>query len=173
MSSAALRPSFWLDVSEAPDAAIARLEAGLARSDWAVEVQRAGRHMTVTVPAADRHFWSPWMNLEFGASLSPAAATESASVHVRFSPAPSIWTAFMMAYISLAALGCFALMYALAQAVMGASPTMLWAALACFAVWAGLWWVSWLGQRLARAQMAVLRDLLERVLKDESRRPEN
>ncbi|MEM7626973.1 MAG: hypothetical protein AAF333_15365 [Planctomycetota bacterium] len=178
MSRPVMRPSFWLTLGLAPERAVERFESGLARGDYPVVAQRAGLHMTVTVSPALRHFWSPWMNLEFSHhdpqapptdtsdvvedAVAAASGGASTTVHARFSPAPSIWTGFMLAYVALGTLTFFALMYAAAQWMLESSPTMLWAALGFAVAWAGLWWVSWVGQRLAYDQMMLLREVLEK-----------
>lgn len=175
MSNDALRPSFWLPLDVPAQQAADRFESALAQADHPVVVQRAGLHMTLTVGPALRHFWSPWMNLDFGhrspeAGGSPEAVDASvsekpsATVYARFSPAPSIWTGFMLLYVSLGALAFFALIFAAAQWMLEAVPTMLWGALVCAAAWAGLWWVSWVGQKLAHRQMLMLREILEKEL---------
>ncbi|MEM9916310.1 MAG: hypothetical protein AAF911_15250, partial [Planctomycetota bacterium] len=165
MSTPALRPSFRLPLRLPPDEAMAALERGLAESDAPILSQRAGHHMTLTVTPAVRHFWSPWLNLEFepaetaaerGADPTPEAANRT-SLHARFSPAPSLWTGFMAVYFTLATAGFLALMWAAAQWTMGSRPTLLWATLACALGCGGLWWCSLVGQKLAHDQMHLLR----------------
>ncbi|MBB6428643.1 hypothetical protein [Algisphaera agarilytica] len=167
MSTRSLRPSFRLPLSHPPDEAIGSLESFLDRTDQPIQSQRAGRHMTLTVTPAVRHFWSPWLNLEFENAERAEDAADTAihtSVHARFSPAPSLWTGFMAVYFSLATAGFFAAMWALAQWTMGNRPLALWVVLACVLGCGGLWWVSMIGQRLAREQMHLLQDALENAL---------
>lgn len=173
MSTPALRPAYWLTLRPPPARAMDKLAAGLADTDPPVVVQRTGTHMTVTVGPALRHFWSPWMQLEFGpATHVPYAAGGSdgtngarsgTRLHARFSPAPSIWTGFMFLYVTLATLAFFGLMFAVAQLMMAARPTMLWAAAACVAACLGLWAVSLTGQRFAHDQIVLLRELLHQA----------
>lgn len=168
MSSPALRPTFRLPLSQPPEAAMNALQAHLETHHASIQVQRAGRHMTLTVSPAARHFWSPWLNLEFEspaqsiAETSPPAARSS--LHARFSPAPSLWTALMVVYFSLATTGFFAVMWALAQWTMGRPPAALWVTSACAAGGLVLWWVSQIGQKLAREQMHLLHHAVEHAL---------
>ncbi|MEM9418644.1 MAG: hypothetical protein AAGA25_06240 [Planctomycetota bacterium] len=170
MSSPTLRPSFRLPLVEMPDEAMGTLQTYLDHTDHPIESQRAGRYMTLTVTPAVRHFWSPWLNLEFEpaepglAEKGDAAKPARTSLHARFSPAPSLWTGFMAVYFSLATAGFFAAMWALAQWTMGNRPLALWVVLACLLGCGGLWWVSMIGQKLAREQMHLLQDALENAL---------
>lgn len=160
MSRPTLRPEFYWSLTEPARAAIDRLEAALDASEPPLVTQRTGLHMTVTVPPRVRHLWSPWLNLEF---ISPTP-DGGGSLHARFSPAPSLWTGFMMLYLTLATAGFFALMFVGAQLALGHAPTLLWVVLGCTLGGAGLWWVSRIGQNLARQQMVMLRDAVESAL---------
>lgn len=177
MSSPALRPTFRLALPQPPDEAINTLATRLAASDAPIVSQRAGRHMTLTVTPAVRHFWSPWLNLEFEIPPPPAdsqgvdsAGNETdtppagTSLHARFSPAPSLWTGFMAVYFTLATAGFLALMWAAAQWNMGSRPTLLWVTLGCFLGCGIFWWVSLMGQKLAHEQMHLLRYAVENAL---------
>jgi len=164
MPTAAMRPTFLMEVALPAEQAMDRLEAGMARAGRPVVVQRAGLHMTVTVDRGLRHFWSPWMNLEFD---QPADASAT-GVHARFSPAPSLWTGFMMIYLTLTAAAFFATMFAAAQWMMGSPPTLLWGTLAGVLGCGAMWWISRVGQRLAHDQMVLLREILEKELGDDS-----
>lgn len=181
MSSPALRPTFRLALAQPPDEAINTLAARLAAGDAPIVSQRAGRHMTLTVTPAVRHFWSPWLNLEFELPAPPAPAPDitggedsvetapyappaGGSLHARFSPAPSLWTGFMAVYFTLATAGFLALMWAAAQWTMGSPPTLLWVTLGCFLGCGGCWWVSRVGQKLAHEQMHLLRHAVENAL---------
>lgn len=177
MTRPALRPTFRLDLPQPPGEAIDTLQAGLAESEAPIVSQRAGRHMTLTVAPAVRHFWSPWLNLEFefapplGDSQTPASEGNStdappagSSLHARFSPAPSLWTGFMAVYFTLATAGFLALMWAAAQWTMGSPPTLLWVTAGCFLGCGVFWWVSLVGQKLAHEQMHLLRDAVENAL---------
>lgn len=171
MSALAIRPTFTLTTDLPPEAAVARLAQVIAADGRAVVKQRVGRHMMVTVPETDRHFWSPWMTLEASAEGDDDAAADAGPTRVfgRFSPAPSLWTGFMFSYIAVGALACFAATWAAAQATMKHAPSALWVTAACVAIAAALWWASRVGQRLAQAQMAELRALVEAALGSDTR----
>jgi hypothetical protein len=81
-----------------------------------------------------------------------------------FSPHPSVWTGLMFARLSLGLVLLFALLFAGAQAMMGASTWPLWIAGGMALGQLAIWWASQVGQRLARAQMEALRGELDRAI---------
>ncbi|QKK09520.1 MAG: hypothetical protein HND58_16020 [Planctomycetota bacterium] len=86
-------------------------------------------------------------------------------LHARFSPKPAIWTGFMLSYISLITAGCFGLMFAASFLVIGRSAWLsLVLGCACLALALGMYAAAQVGQRLAHAQMAELRDLVHDAL---------
>ncbi|MEE9404876.1 MAG: hypothetical protein V3V20_08280 [Algisphaera sp.] len=162
-TTAAMRPTFSMALALPPQEAIDQLQARLAQTDHPIVVQRAGLHMTLTVNPELRHFWSPWMTLEF-----EQPDGQPTTVRGRFSPSPNIWTGFIMAYLTLAAAAFFALMFALSQWTMGSSPTAFWIALGCLLACLAMRWVSQIGKKLARDQMVLLRDILETELQTDT-----
>src|ERR1044071_9083202 len=104
----ALRPSFAIELAMSARTVLPRLAAALASGPMTVRRTRvpgSGRddnrprdrdHLVLTVPAAQQHFWSPWLTVE----LTPRAG--STHLFARFSPHPSVWTAFVFGYLMLA-----------------------------------------------------------------------
>ena len=170
--SLALRPSFDLDVAmparSALPALTAQLEAG-AMSLRRTRVPGGGRaderarerdHLVLTVPEAQRHFWSPWLTIE----VSPRGG--GTHLFSRFSPHPSVWTAFSFGYLGLGSITAVALAIAgSGMLVRGAEqPWALWVAGACALCMIAMWWISQIGQRIARAQMTTLAAELDRAV---------
>jgi len=155
-----MRPTFQVQSDFSPDQAIEHLQSNLDLGTLPIVARRAGQHMTLTVTVELQHFWSPWMNLDFIGSND----SQSTTIHARFSPAPSLWTGFMMVYLTLIAIAFFAAMYAAAQWMMDAPPTLLWVSFGCAVACGVLWWISWVGQKLAQNQMHLLRHALEQDL---------
>ncbi len=117
-------------------------------------------HFTLSIAESERHFWSPWLNLE----LVPHGSGTQLSG--RFSPHPSVWTGFMFAYLALSVLAFFALVFAAALSMSGGAPWTLGLAGLCVAAMILLWWASQVGQRLAQAQMEELRSILDCALEE-------
>lgn len=121
---------------------------------------RDADHLVVTVPAAVRHFWSPWLTIE----ITPRE--HEAHVLARFSPHPSVWTGFAFCYLSLGLVALVAITIGAAGAWLPDSSQTwaFWVAAAAAAAMVGLWLTAQIGQRLASEQMALLRAELERAL---------
>lgn len=163
MSIPRMRPTFSLQTGMTPDGVIARIHGLIDQPGGAFTGKVVGRHIILTVRAQDRHFWSPWLELE----VTDAGVDDPGSwaeLRGRFTPHPSIWTGFAFGYFSLIVLALFAGVWGMSQWLIDQRPTALWAALACCVVMGLLWWSAQVGQRLARGQMEVLREAVEGVV---------
>ena len=152
-----MRPTFEIDFPIEPESAIDRLCLLLDDDDYPVTGRVAGTHLMLVIPPDRRHFWSPWLNIEVHPITSDAP--ESSKIHGRFSPNPSVWTGFMLAYISLATLIFFASMFGVAQWMMNKPPSVLMLIPIFFATAALMYWASLMGQKIAQKQMHELYDV--------------
>lgn len=166
-----MRPTFRWASPLPPTDALDRLARLLAEQGESFEGRRAGNHLMVTVPAGERHFWSPWAHVEVLDPGDPAAAehghptpTVGCVVRGRFSPNPAIWTGYMLAYLALATLIVFAAVFGYAQFAIERPPSALLVIPACLAIAGGMWVASLVGQRLAREQIEALRGAIAGVL---------
>lgn len=167
----ALRPSFAIDLAMPSLHALPRLATELASGAMALRRTRVpggGRdagprdrdHLVLTVPAAQQHFWSPWLTIE----MTPREG--GAHLFAQFSPHPSIWTAFAFGYLALGTLTAVALAIAGSGLLVRGSDLgwTVWVAGGCVLGMVIMWWVSQIGQRIARAQMTALTAELDRAL---------
>lgn len=156
--SLVLRPTVHLPSALSADDLLARCEQMLGCQDCPCEGNVLGHHVTLKIHDADRHFWSPWLNIE----IEPTAQGGSI-LHARFSPHPNIWTMVALSYIAMSVVfmigGCFGL----SQWWIGQSPTALWAMPFALLVSAVLWVVSQIGQKLAAEEMDVLDRLMHKA----------
>jgi hypothetical protein len=162
-----MRPTFNLRVGSSPDGVINSLRNLIDRAGGPFTGKVIGRHIVLTVRAEDRHFWSPWLEIEVtGAGNSDAnpGAGNAAELRGRFTPHPSIWTGFAFSYLALIVLALFAGVWGLSQWLIDQRPTALWAALGCCVVMGLLWWSAQVGQRLARGKMEALREAVDGVV---------
>ncbi|MFO0722359.1 MAG: hypothetical protein U1E65_01170 [Myxococcota bacterium] len=169
--SMALRPTFSLELTRSSREILSQLNERLPKAQ--VEMTRARvpgggnesaqgpkdhDHFILTVPAAELHFWSPWLSVE----VEPRGA--GAHVFGRFSPHPSVWTAFLFGYLLLTVVAFFSLVFALGMAMSGGTPWTAAIAGGAALMMVLMWWASQVGQRLAHAQMESLRGILDRAL---------
>lgn len=163
--SAKLRPTFTLDLVSSPDASLERLRAAMADHPTGIASRIAGHHLMLTVPASQRHTWSPWLHVDL---RPPEDGRPGTHVFCRFSPHANLWTAIAFTYLALATIAALASMFALAQSTLGGMPWAWWVVLACIVGAVGLWIMAQVGQRLAQDQMAELRTALESWLTDDT-----
>jgi hypothetical protein len=160
-----MRPTFEIELPLSSDDTIACLTALIHENDFPVSGRIAGNHLMLVIPPNQRHFWSPWLNIEINdhgnkdsnedsdSHNNDTQSTQSSSIRGRFSPNPSVWTGIAMSYISLGVLVFFSAMFGIAQWMMEKPPNSL-KLIPVFVVIAGiLYWASLIGQRLAQTQM--------------------
>ncbi len=147
-----MRPTFTIEFPIEQPAAIDRLARLVNDRDYPINGRIAGHHLMLVIPPARRHFWSPWLNIE----VHPCDA--GACVKGRFSPNPSVWTAFMLGYIAMGTLVFFAGMFAVSQWLTNKPPSALKLAIIPLAIALVMYWASLLGQKIAHDQMNELYD---------------
>ena len=148
-----IRPIFEHAACMEREELVARLQSSFDGDGEAYPYQIRGQHIVVTVPRSQRHFWSPWLNMEV------LDAEPGIVLHGRFSPKPSIWTGFMLCYVTLMTSGFFAIMFGISKSIMGRSG-LLWDLFGVGLILAvvGLYVSSQIGQRFAQSQMIELHD---------------
>ncbi len=161
-----LRPNFSTKVALDSAQVAHDLERALDRPDLEVRWSRpAGtaqrKHfdrLHVLIAPRERRFWSPWLNLDLHATA------EGVDAFGRFSPHPSVWTGFAAAYLLLGSVSFFSAIFGLSQWMVGGAPWALVGTAICAVLAALLWWTSLIGQRLARTEMALLREIVQQAL---------
>lgn len=160
-----MRPTFEIEFPIEPESAILRLSTLLDDRDYPITGRIAGNHLMLVIPPKDRHFWSPWLNIE----VHPSDV--GSSVQGRFSPNPSVWTGFMLTYIALATLIFFSIMFAIAQWMMNNPPSVLKIVPIFLIIAIVMYWSSLIGQKIAQVQMHTLYDVSMQALWDETGEP--
>ena len=145
-----MRPTFTIEFPIDHQHAIDRLSQLVNDRDYPINGRIAGNHLMLVIPPNRRHFWSPWLNLE----VHPCES--GACIKGRFSPNPSVWTAFMLTYIALGTLILFAALFALSQWMTSKPPNALKLALIPFTIALVMYWASLIGQKIAHDQMCEL-----------------
>jgi hypothetical protein len=151
-------PRFEVIVGCPEASVVANLRRSLARRGcecvgW-VEPPYAELH----VPAAERLFWSPRLQLTFDDH------PEGTHVRCTFRPEPGVWTGFMFAHSVFGTLGLIGLSLGLAQWTLQQSAWALLAAPIAGLLSAALYIGALFGHRLGHAHMCMLRRELDRAL---------
>jgi hypothetical protein len=163
-----MRPKFEFTFPILPAHAIELLQGIMDNNDHPIEGRVAGNHLMLVIPIKDRHFWSPWLNLE--ARTHRAHDSDDTITHIkgRFSPNPSVWTGYMMTYSSLAVLAFLTVMFGVSQAIMGSSPWTFQFLIPILFIAGVMYWSSLVGQKLAHDQMQLLYRVTLETLADGS-----
>ena len=125
----AVRPRYEERFDVSTETALARAKVMLTAEGGPFEGNVLDRFVDIHIRQADRHFWSPWLNVE----VEPLEGEQTGCfVHGRFGPHPNVWTLFMMLYGVLSMLSFAALMWGLSKlmageyAWFGKGPQMSW-----------------------------------------------
>lgn len=117
-------------------------------------------HLFVKCNSAKQHFWSPELTLEVVKNYMKddeySEHKEPTLVRGYVSPKPSIWTFFAFAYIGLGLLCLGFVVYGTSQMMLDQPTNMLWYALVCLVLIAGVFVATQIGQRLGEEQTQTL-----------------
>ena len=146
-----MRPKFDFDFPIEQPRALDLLKSIMDNTDHPIEGRAAGNHLMLVIPIKQRHFWSPWLNLEATTQLP-----NTTHIAGRFAPNPAVWTGFMMVYASLIVLAFLTIIFAVSQLIMHNNPWALQFLIPIILIAAVMYWSSLIGQRIAQDQMQLL-----------------
>jgi len=153
-----MRPRFQVELPHTGTAFLDQLRDDLTQSDEC-QGNVFRRHAMLQPRAGERIFWSPYLNLEVRERDDGAHI-----VCARFSPHPSVWTAFMATYAALGFAALAGLVYGGSQAMLGHSPWALLVAPISLALAGFVYGAAFIGQGLGAEQMYELRAVVDRAV---------
>ena len=164
MARPRMRPSFRI-VARCPSESLRdALARHLAADEGRVVGTLKSGHCVLEIGAEDRRFWTPSLDLMFGASSKQdPGATD---LWGTFSPRAEIWTALVFVMGTLAIVSFFATMIGLAQWALGHAPMALLVPAGAAVVAALLYGAALVGQGLSIAEMYTLRAFLDDCLRE-------
>lgn len=155
MTGPRLRPRFELVAPGRPADVLHALRASLEAPDAPCVGHVLAPHARLAVHEADRHFWSPHLEVEV------TAHPDGAHLRGLFGPHPSVWTFFAALYAVLIFAGAGCLIFGGSQWMLGQPPWALWGVPAALFLLGGVYGITLSGQNLAQEQMWQLRSILE------------
>lgn len=155
MSTLLLRPTFRLTSPSTEKATLERIQNAVNELDGVMSGQFKARHAVISISGSDRHFWSPWLNLQVQEEET------GCEVFGRFSPHPSVWTAFAFSYIALGVLAFFSTIIGMSQQLAGQPPYAYYSLPVWGLIALVLWLAAQVGQKLANDQMIQMQQLVE------------
>lgn len=157
MARVEVRPHFELDVALAPDAVALRLSDAISKAP-SIEGSVLSRHAQLTIPAAKRRLWSPWLAFEI--EEAPGGAHLSGV----FLPHPNVWTLWFAVMAVLGFVALAATMFGWSQWLAEQPAWAFWlvpvSTLAAGALYAG----ALVGQRLGADEMEHIRGFVHASL---------
>ena len=163
MAQLRLRPRITRTSPHAPDAVLRRIDVAL-ESDGSVTGKVFNSSAVLRVPAAERHFWSP--HLEIGVEPCPEGGTELRGI---FGPRPAIWSIFVAAYAAIGFLGVMGVTFGASQILLGHAAWALWAGPAALGAALLVYLIARIGRRLGYSQMVKLLTWTEQVAETRER----
>lgn len=143
----------------APSEVVERLERGLESAEGCSGSVRKN-HAMLFLPEAERHFWSPWLDLRITEHARGSHLTGT------FGPHPEVWTGFVFLWAALVAAWGFGLIFGSGQWMIGEEPFGLYATAGASFGLVGSCGINITGQRATVHQRAVLYRFLLDVIGD-------
>jgi hypothetical protein len=114
MSSFRIRPRFSQTVNLKPETVQERIAAKIESGNHGCTVKRFPGYLTLRIPDAEQHFWSPQLTL----SLDP---TDQGTTQINgiYGPSTNVWSMFLYGYLLIGTLGLFTAILGIVQAVVG------------------------------------------------------
>lgn len=158
-----MRPKFSVELPFPADEATRRLREGFETPELRATSMVAGCCVDLMVDRTERRVWSPRLSIEI--EDSPDGST----MRCRFSPRPDVWTGFMFVYFAVVFLIVFGATLGYVQQVSDEAAWGYWAVPFGLLIIVCIHGASYVGQRLAAAQMRELRARLDSVLSQQFR----
>lgn len=160
MSSIRIRPRIRQFSVHSEEEVLSNYQQLLDSGKYPFEGKVVQHHVFVKCTAEKQHFWSPELTLEIVRNYlmdgEYSDHKEPTLVRGYISPRPSIWTFFAFAYIGLGLLFLGFLVYGTSQMMLDLPTDMLWYALFCLVLAAGVFIATQIGQRLGEDQTKTL-----------------
>jgi hypothetical protein len=164
MSRPRARPRFSFESPLPPEQVTERVRQRLARKDGVVEGSVHPRTINLWVRAAERHFWSPHLDLQLVELPSKGTRLDGL-----FAPHPQIWTAFVAVQVLFGLLSIAAAVLLYSQVTLNGRVLEAAVALVVMLVGGGLsYGAAYVGQGFGSEQMYELRAFLDVALRDEA-----
>ena len=155
------RPRFKLLIPWTQDELKSRLKAALAQPGAPVIGHDVGHHFFLKIPAEQRHFWTPQLDLEMEDHSEGGTLLRGL-----VGPSPSVWTRFVFLYAFSGFVCLFGLITGVPQWMLDKPAVGLWVMLLGVAMLLVVYLIAQSGKRLGAMQTGVLRGFLLGVVEE-------
>ncbi len=162
MSGLSLRPSFSHELEFDVETARQRIMTQVESDASKCELKSFPGFICLRIPLADRHFWSPRLNISL-----EETETGHTQVHGMFGPNANMWSSYLYGYLIIGSVGIFSGILGGCQWMLKQSAWGLWVLGAMLVIAAGMLLAAQIGQRLAASQMTQLHRIYESAVGQE------
>ncbi len=117
-------------------------------------------HINIKIPAAERHFWSPQLN------LTTEQTEDGTVIRGLYGPNPTVWGIFFFGYVSLGLLFMGLGMWGLTRYNLGLNSEILWSLPVLAGCALVLYLIAQFGQKIGADQMYRLHHFYEDIFHD-------
>lgn len=159
MSSFHVRPRFSQTLELQVEEARRRIIEEVEKCDECCEVKSFPGFVTLQIPEAEQHFWSPRLNLSL--DVIPDGGTHIVGI---YGPNTNVWSMFLYSYLFSGTAAVFSGSLGFAQWMVGARPWGLWIFAVMITIIGGLYLFAQFGQKLGAQQTFRLHRIYEAAI---------
>jgi hypothetical protein len=163
MSQIEIRPHHQEDLPYSVEEALERIRKGLASEGETLKGSIVGNHVTIRIPEAEQHFWTPELSLDFEDD------GEGSYLRGLCGPRPSVWLMFIFFYFLLGAAIVVIFIIGYSQKNLGLSSGILWLIPILIGMVIAIYLTARAGQKLGNDEMIRMRTFLAKALDHEVR----
>lgn len=119
-----IRPRFSFTVPYKTEDVLQRMEQLKRKYEGSLVGTIADHHVILNIPVAERHYWSPQLNLRCEPDEDDPGQTQ---IRGLIGPRPAVWTLFMFIYFSIGVIGFFVGSYGISVWMLGTFSHYVWA----------------------------------------------
>lgn len=150
-----VRPRFQVVADEPSEELEKRIAAALKTDDAPCKGRVNSGYISLSVPEADQHYWSP--------RLSLTLETHGGGTLIRglYGPRPAVWTMFVFFYALIGFAIVIISIIGMANMSLDKSGAILWSVPLLIVAFLSLYLVAYMGQKAGHDQMLILHQFLE------------
>ncbi len=153
-----VRPRFKIITPRSEADITASFKAQLAKSTSGCTASINPGFISVFIPKAAQHYWSPQL------SMTIESSEEGQVIRGLYGPRPTIWTMFVFFYFLIGLLLVFISIIGFSNRSLGLPAGILWGVPVLLLLFLSLYAVSRFGERLGRDQLQLLQDFAGEAL---------
>jgi len=115
-----IRPRFKVVLALPMEVIIQKITQALKEKNAPIKGTVAGHHITLRIPLAKQHYWSPQLDLEI------EEHPEGSLIRGLFGPSPSVWFMYIFFYSVLGFISLMVTIMGFSQLNLGLSARILW-----------------------------------------------